>query len=285
MRILITGCKGQLGLELIRQLNLSKGVYELIETDIHNLDITDQSAVLCLIDAVKPDAIINCAAYTNVDNCETDEANAFLVNAIGARNLSVAAFKVGAKILQISTDYVFKGEGNIPKKEYDAISPINCYGRSKAMGERLIRETNPRHFIVRTAWLYGQGKNFVRTMLELAKQRDEISVVNDQFGTPTSTVDLARCITELLSTEGYGTYHATCEGECSWHDFAVKIFELSGMNIRVNGITSEQLIRPAQRPKYAVLDNFMLKVCGLNTFRYWEESLEEYINIKSNVQI
>lgn len=278
MRLLITGCKGQLGKELIRQLSQSGEVHELIETDIHNLDITDKNQVFNLVENKQPDAIINCAAYTNVDKCENDELNAFRVNSIGAQNLSCAAFKVDAKILHVSSDYVFNGEGSIPKKEFDPICPINCYGRSKALSENLVRETNPRHFIVRTAWLYGQGENFVRTMLKLAKEREEIGVVNDQIGSPTSTVDLALCITELLKTDVYGTYHATCEGACSWYEFAVKIFELCHLKTKLNPITSDQIVRSAQRPKFSVLDNFMLKLCGLNTFRNWEESLEEYMS-------
>jgi len=277
MKALITGCKGQLGLELLKQMTISKNNYQLIETDIHNLDITDQSKVFKLLDEQNPDIIINCAAYTNVDMCETDELNAFRVNAIGAHNLSVGAYRAGARIVQVSTDYVFDGAGDYPKKEYDAINPQSNYGRSKALGEKLVRETNPQHFIVRTAWLYGNGNNFVRTMLRLAKERKSIDVVGDQIGTPTSTVDLSRCIINLIQTENYGTYHATNEGYCSWYDFSKKIFELKGIDISVNKITTEQLKRPVNRPHYSVLDNYMLKLLNMNTFRSWEESLEEYL--------
>ncbi len=275
MKILITGCKGQLGNELSRQLSV-KG-HEIILTDIHNLDITDQGKVFTFVDGNKPDVIINSAAHTNVDKCETDEYNAFRINAIGAQNLSVAAYRVNAKIVQISTDYVFDGTGNAPKREYDKINPVSVYGKSKELGEKLVRDNNPKHFIVRTAWLYGEGNNFVRTMLRLAKENEEVSVVNDQFGSPTSTVDLARCILSLIVTESYGTYHGTCEGECSWYEFAKKIFELKGLNIKVNAISTEQLNRQAPRPKYSVLENFMLKLIGLNSFRQWEEALEEYL--------
>ncbi len=281
MHILITGCNGQLGLELIHQLSQKNMVHKITKTTRSTLDITDYKQVFNLIETLRPDAIINCAAYTNVDQCETDELGAFRTNAMGPQYLSAAAFKVNAKIIQLSTDYVFNGEGIIPKKEFDPICPINCYGRSKAHGDNLVRETNPRHFIIRTAWLYGQGKNFVTTMLNLAKQKDQIDVVNDQIGSPTNTVDLVRCITELLNTEAYGIYHATSEGACSWYDFAVKIFELSHLDIKVNPITSEQLCRLAQRPKFSVLENFMLKIQGLNTFRTWEDSLEAYINKNS----
>lgn len=275
MRILITGCNGQLGNELSRQLS-DKG-HEIILTDIHNLDITDQGKVFTFVDGNTPDVIINSAAHTNVDKCETDEYNAFRINAIGAQNLSVAAYRVNAKIVQISTDYVFDGTGNAPKREYDKINPVSVYGKSKELGEKLVRDNNPKHFIVRTAWLYGEGNNFVRTMLRLAKEKEEVSVVNDQFGSPTSTVDLARCILNLIVTESYGTYHGTCEGECSWYEFAKKIFEVKGLNIKVNAISTEHLNRPAPRPKYSVLENFMLKLIGLNSFRQWEEALEEYL--------
>ena len=280
MRILITGCNGQLGLELHRQLLErinAKQPYDLWETDLHNLDITDQCQVLELVQSQKPDAVINCAAYTNVDKCETDELNAFRVNAIGARNLAVAAYGIGAKMVQVSTDYVFDGTAKTPRREYDPISPVSCYGKSKALGEQLVRETNPRHFILRTAWLYGQGNNFVRTMLKLAREKDELNVVNDQIGSPTSTVDLAACILNLIHTEHYGTYHATCEGFCSWFEFAIKIFLLAGVRIPVNPITSEELNRPAPRPQYSVLDNYMLQLIGMNNFRPWEEALEEYM--------
>ena len=277
MHILITGCNGQLGLQLINQLSQNKGVHELTKTNRYTMDITDYKQVFNLIETLRPDVVINCAAYTNVDQCETDEMNAFQTNAMGPQYLSAAAFKVNAKIIQLSTDYVFNGEGNLPKKEFDPTCPINCYGRSKAHGDNLVKETNPRHFVIRTGWLYGQGKNFVTTMLKLAKERAPIDVINDQIGSPTSTVDLAKCITSLLNTEAYGTYHATSEGACSWYDFAVKIFELSNLDIKVNPITSKQLSRLAQRPKFSVLDNFMLKIQGLNTFRNWEDSLEAYI--------
>ncbi len=276
MEILITGGKGQLGIEIIRQLRDNK-LYSLIETDVHNLDITNQKQVLELVRSKKPDVIINCAAFTNVDGCETNEEEAFKVNAIGARNLSAAAFDIGAKMVQVSTDYVFDGTGEAPKREYNRTNPKSVYGSSKELGEVIVRQTNPRHFILRTAWLYGEGNNFVRTMLKLAEEKNELNVVNDQFGSPTSTVDLAKCIINLINTESYGTYHATCEGQCSWYDFARKIFELKGINIKVNPITSEELDRPAPRPKYSVLDNFMLKLVGLNSFRHWEEAIKEYL--------
>ena len=278
MKLLVTGSRGQLGIELIRQLS-TKEQYEMIGTDVHNLDITNQNQVLELVKLENPEAIINCAAYTNVDGCEANEIDAFRVNAIGAQNLSAAAYSVGAKMVQVSSDYVFDGTGNVPKREYDKTNPKSVYGTSKELGELFVRQTNPKHFILRTAWLYGEGNNFIRTMLKLSKEKTEINVVNDQMGSPTSTVDLARCIVDLLETNSYGTYHATCEGQCSWYDLAKRIFELKGINIKVNPITTEELDRPAQRPKFSVLDNFMLKLVGLNSFRQWEEALKEYLEV------
>ncbi|MDP4182506.1 MAG: dTDP-4-dehydrorhamnose reductase [Bacillota bacterium] len=277
MKVLLTGCKGQLGLELIRQFSEFNGKYVYIETDVHNLDITNQEMVSELVSREKPDVIINCAAYTNVDGCETDELNAYKVNAVGPRNLSVAANAIGSKIVQISTDYVFDGTGDEPKREYDSLNPQSVYGKSKAFAEAMVRETNPRHFIIRTAWLYGEGNNFVRTMLKLSKEKDELKVVSDQFGSPTSAKDLADCIIKLINTESYGIYHGTCEGSCSWNEFAKKIFEIKGIDIKVSEITTEELNRPAKRPKYSVLDNFMLKMIGLNDFRNWEDSLKDYL--------
>ncbi len=277
MKVLLTGCKGQLGLELIRQFNEQSKKISILETDVHNLDITNQKEVFNIVQSEKPGVIINCAAYTNVDRCETDELTAYRVNATGAQNLSAAAYSIGAKMVQVSTDYVFDGLGNTPKREYDSTNPMSVYGKSKELGEKLVLETNPRHYILRTAWLYGEGNNFVRTMLKLSKEKDVLQVVHDQIGTPTSTKDLASCIINIIDTESYGIYHATCEGFCSWHDFALKIFELKNIRIKVNKITTEELNRPANRPKFSVLENHMLELINLNTFRNWEEALEDYL--------
>lgn len=281
MKILITGCRGQLGLELSKQLRQSKEKYEIIETDLFNLNIEDPFSVDKVLNETRPDMVVNCAAYTDVDGCEKNEQKAFSVNALGARNLAGASNKIGAGILQVSTDYVFDCIEKTPRREYDAVNPQCCYGKSKYLGEILVRESNPRHFIIRTAWLYGEGKNFVRTMLRIAGERKEVNVVNDQFGSPTSTKDLAGAIINLVNTDYYGTYHATCEGECSWYDFARKIFELKGLSIDVKPISTEEFKSPVKRPRYSVLDNFMLKLVGMNSFPNWEEALEEYIREES----
>jgi len=281
LKVLITGCQGQLGKELCRQideLNQVRPQFQVVATDLDSMDITDTHQVQKIVSFEKPEVIINTAAYTKVDACETDEQTAFRVNALGARNLAVAAYNIGAKILQVSTDYIFDGTGRTPLREYDPVNPLSVYGKSKALGEQLVMTTNPRYFIVRTAWLYGEGHNFVRTILKLAAERDELKVVNDQVGTPTSTVDLARCILDLIQTEHYGVYHGTCEGECTWYEFARRILALKGINKRVIPISTTELRLPAKRPAYSVLENFMLSMVGLDNFRKWEEALEEYLN-------
>ena len=277
MKILITGSKGQLGLELVKQLKI-KGLYKIIDTDRDELDIVDIDNVNEFILSSKPDVVINCAAHTAVDLCETDIENAYKINAIGPRNLAIACEKIGAKFVQVSTDYVFDGNIDRPYREDDNTCPNSIYGSSKLMGEKFTKEFCSRYFIVRSAWLYGEGNNFVRTMLKLAETNKELNVVNDQYGSPTSTVDLAKAITDLITTEHYGVYHGTCEGQCSWYDFAKKIFELKNIDIKVNPVTSEEFKRPAPRPAYSVLDNFMLKLVGLNSFRNWEESIKEYLD-------
>ena len=278
MRVLITGANGQLGLELQKQLGEQLDKYRVFPTNRSSLDITSLNQVKAELLLVKPDVVINCAAHTAVDLCEDDIENAYRINAIGAKHLAIACEEVGAKLVQISTDYVFDGENSVARREDDITHPQSIYGSSKLLGEQYVREFCKKHFIVRTAWLYGEGNNFVRTMLKLAENHTELNVVGDQFGSPTSTKDLAKAIIDLMQTEYYGTFHGTCEGECSWYDFACKIFELKGIDIKVNKVTSEEFVRPAKRPKFSVLDNFMLKLYGLNSFRYWEEALEDYLN-------
>jgi dTDP-4-dehydrorhamnose reductase len=279
MKVLITGGNGQLGLEVARQLE-NIGSYTIIKTDREDLNILNFNEVNNIMLDLKPNVVINCAAHTAVDLCETDIENAYKINAIGPRNLAIASEKVGAKFVQVSTDYVFDGTATRPYREDDKTSPNSIYGTSKLMGEEFTKEFCSKYFIVRTAWLYGEGNNFVRTMLNLAETNKELNVVNDQFGSPTSTVDLAKAIIDLIDTEYYGTYHGTCEGQCSWYDFAKKIFEIENIDIKVNPVTSDEFKRPAPRPAYSVLDNFMFKLVGLNSFRSWEESLKEYLSKK-----
>lgn len=251
--------------------------YTILATTRDDLDISNQTNVDNFIFHNKPNVVINCAAYTKVDACEDNIEVAYKINSLGVRNLVIASEKVNAKFVHISTDYVFNGFSKYPYREDNKTEPNSVYGKSKLMGEKFVEQFSHKYFILRTAWLYGDGNNFVKTMIKLSLENKEVNVVNDQFGSPTSTVDLAKVIIRIMETENYGVYHATCEGQCSWYDFAKKIFELKKINIKVNPIKSNDFKSNVQRPQYSVLDNFMLKLIGLNSFRAWEESIEEYI--------
>jgi dTDP-4-dehydrorhamnose reductase len=281
-KIIVTGCNGQLG-RAINQVYADKSEYELVNTDvvegdgIKSLNITDVDQVLAFAREVKPYAIINCAAHTNVDKCETDVDNAYKINAIGPRNLSIAATETGAKLIHVSTDYVFEGNDPNPRTEFDKVNPISMYGRTKLAGENFVKEFAKDYFIIRTAWLYGDGNNFAKTMLRLSETHDVIKVVNDQIGSPTSASELAKAIAYLEPTENYGLFHGTCEGICSWADFATEVLRLAGKSTVVEGITTEEYNSPTQRPAYSVLENYMLKLTTDFMFADWHEAIEEYI--------
>lgn len=281
MKVLLTGSNGQLGRELTRQLEKKK--IDHVGYDIPEFDVTDKEKIAAIIAKEQPTVIINCGALTNVDGCETQRDLAMAINAVGPKYLAEIARDQDMVLVQVSTDYVFDGAGIIkagelrPYQETDPVDPKTVYGESKAAGEKAVAETTPKHFIVRTAWLYGDGNNFVKTMLELAAKHPQLTVVNDQVGSPTSTVDLAAAIIDLIETDHYGIYHGTCEGQCSWYDFALEIFRLSGIDIPVAAVTSEQFIRPAPRPKYSVLENKALNDLKMNNFRPWQLSLAEYL--------
>jgi len=278
MKILITGGRGQLGRDL-EEVLLKTGKHELTCPGRGELDVTKLDEVQQLILNNRPEVIIHAAANTNVDQCELDEDSAYLVNALGTRNVAVAAAKVGAKLVYVSTDYVFNGRAGRPYTEFDIPDPINVYGKSKLAGEQYVVSLSNKYFIVRTSWLYGRyGKNFVKTMLNLAKEKSEVSVVNDQVGSPTYTKDLARFIAELIQTELYGIYHASNSGFCSWFDFARAIFEMAGLEqVKVRPISTPELNRPAPRPAFSVLDNYCLRLQGLAALQSWEEALQEFL--------
>ena len=276
MKILITGADGQLGKELVNQLSKNKK-YDLLLTDVNSLDITNEIDVQQYFLYNKPDIVINCAAHTAVDLCEDEPEKAYQINAIGARNLAIVSAEIESKIIQISTDYVFDGEVNIPYVETSKPNPQSIYGKTKYQGEIFVQEFNSRNFIVRTAWLYGDGHNFVKTMLRLADVKDQITVVNDQFGSPTSTKELVRAILQLIDSDKYGIYHATCEGYCSWYDLAVKIFELKEIEIDVVPCSSDEYPQKAKRPKFSVLENRKLKENFDFYFRHWDEALKDYL--------
>lgn len=284
-KILVTGCNGQLGRAILKEYQAAQ--VEFIRTDVIegenniSLDITDINAVLALTRAQKPDVIINCAAYTNVDKCEEEQELAYKINAIGPRNLSIAARQADAKIIHVSTDYVFEGNGTSPYTEFDGTNPVSAYGKTKLEGENFVKEFAPKHFILRTAWLYGEGKNFVKTMLGLSEKNDKISVVCDQLGSPTSAVELAKVIHFLEETENYGMFHTTCEGDTNWADFAEEIFRLASKKTKVNHVTSVQYkeMNPASanRPAYSILDNTMLRLTSDYRMADWHDALREYM--------
>lgn len=283
--LLVTGANGQLGRAINLKFKDNEDVVlyntDIMETDtIHRMDITDIADVMRIVKEVKPYAIINCAAHTAVDLCETDVDNAYKINALGPRNLSIAAREVGAKMMHVSTDYVFGGDGDRPYIEFDETNPQGMYGKTKLAGENFVREFAGKYFIVRTAWLYGDGKNFVKTMLRLSENNDTVNVVCDQVGSPTSTAVLADIIDNLLWTDNYGVYHGTCEGVCSWADFTEEIFKLAGKTTRVNHITTEEYQKmfpnSAKRPAYSVLDNYMLKLTTGYVAKDWKEAIKDY---------
>lgn len=276
-RIIVTGCNGQLGRAINLELQKISGL-ELINTDVGELDITDVDQVLELAREVKPYAIINCAAHTGVDACETDVDNAYRINAVGPRNLSIASRETGAKMVHISTDYVFDGKADRPYVEFDKTNPEGVYGKTKLAGENMVKEFADRYFILRTAWLYGDGKNFVKTMLRLSETNDTVKVVKDQVGSPTSAKELAGAIAHLLFTENYGLFHATCEGDCSWAQFTEEIFRLAGKKTKVIPITSEEFGAKAPRPAYSILENYMLKLTTDHQFADWHDAIAEYLH-------
>ncbi|MDD6331486.1 MAG: dTDP-4-dehydrorhamnose reductase [Clostridium sp.] len=283
-KILVTGCNGQLGRAIQKEY---AGEVEFVLTDvvdsdgIVSLDITNINQVMTQVRDTRPDVIINCAAHTNVDKCEEQWDLAYKINAIGPRNLSIAATEIGAKLVHISTDYVFDGHGTRPQTEFDPVGPVSAYGKTKLEGENFVKQFAQKYFILRTAWLYGDGHNFVRTMLRLSETHDEVSVVCDQKGSPTSAVELARMIHYLEGTENYGLFHATCEGDTNWADFTEEIFRLAGKQTKVNHVTSKQYkeMNPASadRPAYSILDNYMLRLTSDYQMAEWHDALKAYM--------
>lgn len=273
MKILVTGANGQLGKEVAKQGQ----EHELVLTDYNTLDIANHSMVMDLMKRIKPQAVIHCAAYTNVDKAESETDEAFRVNVIGTQNVAAACLETSARMVYVSTDYVFDGTSNMPYREFDAVNPQSVYGKTKCQGESLARQILGRHYIVRTAWLYGDGNNFVRTMLNLAESQECLRVVHDQVGTPTSTADLAKVILTLIQKDAYGTYHATCQGQCSWYEFACEIFRQVNKDVQIIPVGTEAFPRPAKRPAHSVLDNHMLRMTIGDSMRDWQAALADYL--------
>lgn len=290
MKILITGANGQLGTELQKQLAAGESELgrlpdavcgaEVLAVDVDKLDITNLAAVRVFVQKEKPDVIINSAAFTNVDGCETNRDAAFEVNAIGPRNLAMAAEEIGAKLVHVSTDYVFSGaeNGGIPLDETASTGPVSAYGATKLLGEEYVRQFCRRSFVVRTAWLYSYtGKNFVFTMMNAGKKFGALTVVDDQRGNPTNAVDLAHHLLKLAASEEYGLYHCTGEGVCSWYEFASEIIRLSGTPATVSACTSAEYAAKnpaaANRPAWSALENRMLACTVGNEMRSWKDAL------------
>jgi len=277
MKILITGSNGMLGHDLIEALG---DTHELVLTTSKTLDITDRDNVTDFILDSRPDMVINSAAYTDVDGCESNPDLAYSVNGEGVKNLALACRQVDCPLVHISTDYVFNGVNDRPWVEDDEIGPISVYGKSKLKGEEYIQEILDKYFIVRTAWLYGiNGRNFPKTMLELAQNHSQITVVYDEVGTPTYTPDLAYGISQLIESENYGIYHLTNSGNCSWCEFARYIFEIADRDVEVIPVTASEFARPAPRPSYSVLENRNWVENGFEPLRDYKEAIKEYIEL------
>ncbi|MDI6892254.1 MAG: dTDP-4-dehydrorhamnose reductase [Actinomycetota bacterium] len=276
MKILITGSEGQLGRDLVRVLS---DEHELFPFDL-DMDVTVLDGTMKTVTTISPDVVIHAAAYTDVDGCELNPDLAYKVNALGTQNVALTCQRCGAAMLYVSTDFVFDGKKGEPYLEFDEPNPISVYGRSKLAGERYVTSLLDRYYITRTAWLFGKhGRNFVKTILKLAEEREELTVVDDQMGSPTYSLDLAKTIAELVKTGWYGLYHTTNSGSCSWFEFAKKILECAGKRgVKVSPITSEELNRPAPRPTYSVLKNYCLELRGIQPLRHYEEALRDYFS-------
>jgi dTDP-4-dehydrorhamnose reductase len=288
MKVLVTGASGQLGTDLCKILT----DYQLIPLTHKDIEIGDMGSVKQAFNKYKPGIIVNTAAYVRVDDCEDEKEKAFQVNYLGARNVAVVAQELGARLVHLSTDYVFGGEAEprtTPYTEFDTPVPLSIYGRSKLAGENLVRHSCLRHFIVRASALFGvagssgKGGNFIETMVRLARERDELKVVNDQVFSPTYTGDLARKIAQLIDTECYGIFHVTNRGACSWYEFTVEILKLVGIKTPVVPITSDQYPQKARRPRYSVLDNYHLRLLGMDDMRPWQEALKDYLIARGHI--
>lgn len=276
MRVLVTGVKGQLGHDVV--LELEKRGMEAIGVDVDEMDVTDASEVDRVIKEAAPDAVIHCAAYTAVDAAEDNEATCRRVNADGPRNIAKVCRDLDVKMLQVSTDYVFSGQGERPWEPEDEKEPQSVYGQTKYEGELAVQELLEKYFIVRIAWVFGiHGQNFVKTMLRLAETHDTLRVVNDQFGSPTYTHDLARLLVDMILTDKYGVYHATNEGNCSWYEFACAIFKEAGLSVNVIPVTTEEYGARAKRPANSRMNKDKLTQMGFERLPAWQDALRRYL--------
>jgi dTDP-4-dehydrorhamnose reductase len=282
MRIAVIGADGQLGVDVCQE-------FEQNGDEVHRLghpqlEITSSESAQDVLSKIEPDVIVNTAAFHHVEQCEQYPAKAFAINAAGVRNVATTASRLGAIIFHVSTDYVFDGAKGTPYVEEDRPQPLNVYGNSKLAGEYFVASTTPRYFVLRTAALYGRnpcrakgGLNFVELMRKLGREGKEIKVVDNEFVTPTATLELARQMVKLSRSDAFGLYHATAEGNCSWYEFAREIFSLTGKEARLRIAAPGDFPAKVRRPEYSVLENAALKVIGMNTFRNWKDGLKEYL--------
>jgi dTDP-4-dehydrorhamnose reductase len=282
LKVLVTGAAGQLGQDVV--LLLQQQGHQVMGCDRQEMDITDLNQCIQVIGGFGPDAVIHCAAHTAVDAAESDIDAAYLINATGSRNVALASEKAGAKLVYISTDYVFNGLGVQPYHEYDNTDPKSIYGKSKRAGEVLVQSLSSKYFIVRTSWVYGKyGNNFVKTMLKLGQEKPMLQVVNDQKGSPTYTVDLARLLLALIQTEKYGVYHASNSDSCTWFEFTQAIFaeaeDILGLKFtaKLEPCATEQFPRPAPRPRNSVMEHLSIRTNGFEDIRPWREGLRDFL--------
>jgi dTDP-4-dehydrorhamnose reductase len=277
MKIMIIGSEGMLGHDLVDVLSLE---HDVITTTYETLDITDIKKTIDTVKNNNPDVVVHAAAFTDVDASESNMDLAYKVNALGTRNVAVACREADSAMVYICTDYVFDGTNTTPYYEYDQTKPLGVYGKTKHAGEVYLRDILNNFYIVRTSWLYGyHGPNFVATMLDLAKTTDTISVVDDQVGSPTYTVDLANAIATLIKRPSYGIYHVTNSDQCSWYEFAREIFKQAEIEVNLKPVTTEEFPRPAPRPKYSVLENYNWKMEGYPPIRSYKEALSDYLKL------
>ena len=283
MKVFVTGIKGQLGYDVMKELE--KQGLEAVGADIEEMDITDAGSVERVLTETAPDAVIHCAAYTAVDAAEENEEICRKVNAGGTANIARTCGKMGIKMIYISTDYVFDGKGERPWEPEDERHPISVYGQTKYEGELAVQAETDKYFIVRIAWVFGiNGKNFVKTMLRLSETHDRITVVNDQYGSPTYTYDLAKLLVDMVQTEKYGIYHATNEGICTWYEYACEIFKLSGKDMEVVPVTSAEYGAKASRPENSRMSKDKLTVSGFDRLPPWQDALRRYLKELKEIQ-
>lgn len=277
MKILVTGVKGQLGYDVVQEGELQG--FEMIGTDVDNMDIIDAGQVKRVIEECKPDAVIHCAAYTAVDAAEDNQELCRKINVEGTRNIAEVCKDRDIPMMYFSTDYIFDGQGENFWKEDDPKKPLNVYGQTKYEGELVVQELVKKHFILRISWVFGvNGNNFIKTMLRVGPQRGEVGVVADQIGSPTYTYDLAKLVIDMVQTDKYGAYHVTNEGICSWYEFACEIFKQAGLDVKVNSLTTAEYPAKAKRPFNSRMSKDKLKASGFSMLPDWKDALERYLN-------